>query len=159
MRLSHCQKWPGRLVTLQHLVLFRDTLIYFSYYRILNLLTSQRNRTFSEQSRPLLYHAMRTSTCQILIAWLESNQRPVLIHTFTVSFTIIVSTDLPLNYTQSKMVGAVGLAPTKAFRPGDLQSPAIATMRYSQKMAPEEGFEPPTLRLTAACSTIELLWN
>jgi len=58
------KKWPGRLVTLQHLVLFRDTLIYFSYYRILNLLTSQRNRTFSEQSRPLLYHAMRTSTCQ-----------------------------------------------------------------------------------------------
>jgi hypothetical protein len=127
------KKWPGRLVTLQHLVLFRDTLIYFSYYRILNLLTSQRNRTFSEQSRPLLYHAMRTSTCQISIAWLESNQRPVLIHTFTVSFTIIVSTDLPLNYTQSKMVGAVGLAPTKAVRPGDLQSPAIAAMRYSQK--------------------------
>jgi len=28
------KKWPGRLVTLQHLVLFRDTLIYFSYYRI-----------------------------------------------------------------------------------------------------------------------------
>ena len=106
------KKWPGRLVTLQHLVLFRDTLIYFSYYRILNLLTSQRNRTFSEQSRLLLYHALRTSTCQISIAWLESNQRPVLIHTFTVSFTIIVSTDLPLNYTQSKMVGAVGLAPT-----------------------------------------------
>ena len=97
------KKWPGRLVTLQHLVLFRDTLIYFSYYRIKNKLTSQRNRTFSEQSRPLLYHAMRTSTCQILIAWLESNQRPVLIHTFTVSFTIIVSTDLPLNYTQSKI--------------------------------------------------------
>jgi len=58
------KKWPGRLVTLQHLVLFRDTLIYFSYYRILNLLTSQRNRTFSEQSRLLLYHALRTSTCQ-----------------------------------------------------------------------------------------------
>jgi len=57
----------------------------------------------------------------------------VLIHTFTVSFTIIVSTDLPLNYTQSKMVGAVGLAPTKAFRPGNLQSPAIAAMRCSQK--------------------------
>ena len=49
---------------------------------------------------------------QILIAWLESNQRPVLIHAFTVSFTIIVSTDLPLNYTQSKMVGYVGNAPT-----------------------------------------------
>jgi hypothetical protein len=64
MRLS--QKWPGRLVTLQHLVLFRDTLIYFSYYRILNVLTSQRNRTFSEQSRLLLYHALRTSTCQKL---------------------------------------------------------------------------------------------
>ena len=29
------KKWPGRLVTLQHLVLFRDTLIYFSYYRII----------------------------------------------------------------------------------------------------------------------------
>ena len=26
-------------------------------------------------------------------------------------------------------------------------------------LAPEEGFEPPTLRLTIACSTIELLWN
>jgi hypothetical protein len=29
------KKWSGRLVTLQHLVLFRDTLIYFSYYRII----------------------------------------------------------------------------------------------------------------------------
>lgn len=137
------KKWPGRLVTLQHLKCFKLTLIYFSYYRIKNKLTSQRNRTFSEQSRPLLYHALRTSTCQILIAWLESNQRPVLIHTFTVSFTIIVSTDLPLNYTQSKMVGAVGLAPTKAFRPGDLQSPAIATMRYSQKNGSRGGFRTP----------------
>ena len=54
--------------------------------------------------------------------WLESNQRPVLIHTFTVSFTIIVSTDLPLNYTQSKMVGYVGNAPTQAVKPSDLQS-------------------------------------
>ncbi len=27
------------------------------------------------------------------------------------------------------------------------------------KMAPEEGLEPTTTRLTAACSTIELLWN
>jgi hypothetical protein len=26
-------------------------------------------------------------------------------------------------------------------------------------MAPEEGLEPSTSRLTAACSTIELLWN
>lgn len=26
-------------------------------------------------------------------------------------------------------------------------------------MAPEVGLEPTTLRLTAACSTIELLWN
>src|ERR1043165_5344476 len=26
-------------------------------------------------------------------------------------------------------------------------------------MAPEVGLEPPTTRLTAACSTIELLWN
>ena len=26
-------------------------------------------------------------------------------------------------------------------------------------MAPEEGLEPSTTRLTAACSTIELLWN
>jgi hypothetical protein len=43
------------------------------------------------------------------------NQRPVLIHTFTVSFTIIVSTDLPLNYTQIKMVGYVGNAPTEPF--------------------------------------------
>ena len=31
------------------------------------------------------------------------------------------------------MVGVVGLAPTKAVRPGNLQSPAIAAMRYSQK--------------------------
>ena len=37
-------------------------------------------------------------------------------------------------YNTPKMVGAVGLAPTKAFRPGDLQSPAIAAMRYSQKI-------------------------
>ena len=27
------------------------------------------------------------------------------------------------------------------------------------EMAPEAGLEPATLRLTAACSTIELLWN
>ena len=27
------------------------------------------------------------------------------------------------------------------------------------EMAPEEGLEPSTTRLTAACSTIELLWN
>jgi hypothetical protein len=26
-------------------------------------------------------------------------------------------------------------------------------------MAPERGLEPPTYRLTAECSTIELLWN
>ena len=78
------KKWPGRLVTLQHLVLFRDTLIYFSYYRIINS-----------------------------SVWLELNQRPMLIHAFTVSFTIIVSTDLPLNYTQIKMVGYVGNAPTQ----------------------------------------------
>ena len=57
------------------------------------------------------------------------------------------------------MVGAVGLAPTKAVRPGDLQSPAIAAMRYSRKMAPEVGLEPTTFRLTAERSTIELLWN
>ncbi len=28
----------------------------------------------------------------------------------------------------------------------------------SEEMAPEVGLEPTTLRLTAACSTIELLW-
>ena len=48
------------------------------------------------------------------------------------------------------MVGVVGLAPTKAVRPGHLQCPAIAAMRYSQKMAPEEGLEPSTFRLTLA---------
>ena len=32
------------------------------------------------------------------------------------------------------MVGYVGNAPTKAVRPGNLQSPAIAAMRYSQKL-------------------------
>ena len=57
------------------------------------------------------------------------------------------------------MVGVVGLAPTKAVRPGHLQCPAIATMRYSRKMAPEVGLEPTTFRLTAERSTIELLWN
>lgn len=31
------------------------------------------------------------------------------------------------------MVGATGLEPVKAVRPGDLQSPAIAAMRYSHK--------------------------
>ncbi len=30
---------------------------------------------------------------------------------------------------------------------------------WTGKMAPEEGFEPPTQRLTAACSTTELLRN
>jgi hypothetical protein len=30
---------------------------------------------------------------------------------------------------------------------------------YRQKMAPETGLEPVTRRLTAGCSTIELLWN
>src|SRR6266581_1751034 len=29
----------------------------------------------------------------------------------------------------------------------------------SKKMAPEAGLEPATRRLTAGCSTIELLWN
>ena len=62
-------------------------------------------------------------------------------------------------YEIPKMVGAVGLAPTKAVRPGHLQCPAIAAMRYSRKMAPEVGLEPTTHRLTADCSTIELLWN
>ena len=32
---TNSEIWSGRLVTLQHLVLFRDTLIYFSYYRII----------------------------------------------------------------------------------------------------------------------------
>jgi hypothetical protein len=30
------------------------------------------------------------------------------------------------------MVGMVGLAPTEAVKPGDLQSPAIAAMRHTQ---------------------------
>ena len=34
-----------------------------------------------------------------------------------------------------------------------------STIFPKKSLAPEEGFEPPTLRLTAACSTIELLWN
>ena len=106
------KKWPDRLVTLQHLVLFRDTLIYFSYYRIINWIDKSKESNLFGTASLLLYHALRTSTCQNSSAWLDSNQRPVLIHTFTVSFTIIVSTDLPLNYTQIKMVGAVGLAPT-----------------------------------------------
>jgi hypothetical protein len=29
----------------------------------------------------------------------------------------------------------------------------------NETLAPEEGLEPSTTRLTAACSTIELLWN
>ena len=33
------------------------------------------------------------------------------------------------------------------------------TGKLGEKMAPEEGLEPSTPRLTAACSTIELLWN
>ena len=37
-------------------------------------------------------------------------------------------------YNTPKMVGTVGLAPTKAFRPGHLQCPAIAAMRYSHKL-------------------------
>lgn len=35
------------------------------------------------------------------------------------------------------MVGMVGLAPTEAVRPGDLQSPAIAAMRHTQIGPPE----------------------
>ena len=72
--LTTDQKWPGRLVTLQHLVLFRDTLIYFSYYRIKNKLTSQRNRTFSEQ-----HHCSFTTPCALalvkihLYGWIRTN--------------------------------------------------------------------------------------
>ena len=36
-------------------------------------------------------------------------------------------------YNTPKMVGAVGLAPTKAVRPRRLQRLAIAAMRYSHK--------------------------
>ena len=32
-------------------------------------------------------------------------------------------------------------------------------MESNRKMAPETGLEPVTRRLTAGCSTIELLWN
>ena len=36
---------------------------------------------------------------------------------------------------------------------------AAAAKRRRSRMAPEVGLEPTTTRLTAACSTIELLWN
>lgn len=36
---------------------------------------------------------------------------------------------------------------------------AAAVLHWLLKMAPEEGLEPSTTRLTVACSTIELLWN
>lgn len=40
------------------------------------------------------------------------------------------------------LVGATGLEPVKAVKPGDLQSPAIAAMRYSQKIDYKDGLEP-----------------
>ena len=53
---------------------------------------------------------------------------------FLRAYPIVRYSALPTElHTIFKMVGAVGLAPTKAFRPGNLQSPAIAAMRYSQK--------------------------
>ena len=79
---------------------------------------------------------------------------------FLRAYPIVRYSALPTElHTIFKMVGAVGLAPTKGVNPGDLQSPAIAAMRYSRKMAPEVGLEPTTFRLTAERSTIELLWN
>lgn len=44
------------------------------------------------------------------------------------------------------MVGTVGLAPTKAVRPRDLQSLAIAAMRRTQKMVVSGGVEPLAVR-------------
>ena len=36
---------------------------------------------------------------------------------------------------------------------------AFVVLQRLKKLAPEVGLEPTTTRLTAACSTIELLWN
>ena len=41
-------------------------------------------------------------------------------------------------------------------KPGDLQSPAIATMRHPQRVMLAKGIEPSTVRLQVGCSTIEL---
>jgi hypothetical protein len=42
---------------------------------------------------------------------------------------------------------------------GDLPLQAVIVQQRLKKLAPEEGLEPSTPRLTAACSTIELLWS
>ena len=53
---------------------------------------------------------------------------------FLRAYPIVRYSALPTElHTIFKMVGTVGLAPTKAVRPGHLQCPAIAAMRYSQK--------------------------
>ena len=51
------------------------------------------------------------------------------------------------------MVGMVGLAPTEAVRPGDLQSPAIAAMRHTQ-IGPPEWTRTTILRLSSAGTTL-----
>ena len=39
------------------------------------------------------------------------------------------------------------------------EPPRIALGFHKEKVAPQGGFEPPTLRLTAGCSAVELLRN
>src|SRR5699024_2463126 len=45
------------------------------------------------------------------------------------------------------------------FRPIPLAGAPLQPLEYFSNMAPQVGFEPTTDRLTADCSTTELLWN
>ena len=44
-------------------------------------------------------------------------------------------------------------------RPTPLAGAPLQPLEYFSKLAPQVGFEPTTDRLTADCSTTELLWN
>ena len=44
-------------------------------------------------------------------------------------------------------------------RPTPLAGAPLQPLEYFSKLAPQVGFEPTTDRLTADCSTAELLWN
>ncbi len=58
------------------------------------------------------------------------------------------------------MADGVGFEPTRRVDPAyTISNRAPSAARTSIHMAPQDGLEPPAYRLTAGCSTIELLRN
>ena len=67
---------------------------------------------------------------------------------------------LPLCGAPELLVPGTGIEPVRSLGSQDFKSCASASSATSALfLAPERGLEPPTYRLTAGCSTIELLWN